>query len=202
VDNENKRKVNDADKGLPGLLDDDDKVIDSKLKEINGFVKEVAVLHDVGKKPGNAEILENGEFSQTKYDALLTIKSNYEDLAKKYPELSTDGKIDPNKINGLKTASGDSLAALTTLGVSDLKPDTLNAKLGGSKLSDITAPGTLKDLLEKVSNLEKENSKYKEIIQKTGIDPNDEGAAQKIEGLAKRPTRGELIDAVQKEKDK
>ena len=127
--------------------------------------KLTALLKELEQVHKNAEILDDGHFSQTKLDEILRNLKNFSEEAKN---------------------------TLAKLGVDNLK-EALEAKLGGSKLSDI--PTNLKDLIEKVKNLE-------DIIKKAGIDPSSPDAVQKIEELKNRPTKDDLSNAVKNAEDK
>ncbi|CAI2184039.1 4240_t:CDS:1, partial [Funneliformis geosporum] len=114
-------------------------------------------------------ILTNGRFEQSKLDGELSKSDEYEKLVKdNSPDLvNSDGdKIDQTKIDGLKTAGGDAANAITTLGVGDLKDDTLKAKLGNKKLSDIPDSKNLESLLKTNEDLEK-------LLKGVGIDPTN-----------------------------
>ncbi|CAJ0844982.1 9105_t:CDS:10 [Entrophospora sp. SA101] len=172
---QNKTKLNE---NLPGLLDKTAKVDDAKLEEIKNNVDKGEEYQKLVNEPTNAPIVDAGKIDQTKLTDELKKAANYEKLVENEnnKELVTDdGKeIDQGKIDGLKTASGDAAAAIPILGVDNLKPDTLNTKLGGSKLSDI--PTNLKDLLEK-------SKKMEDALNNAGINPNDPNMEKRLKEL-------------------
>lgn len=180
-DRENEQKLNDTATGLPGLLSTSSTpkgaVDDNELKKINDKLKEINEVHNVTDHPNNAKILDSDKFSQAKLDELIGKGNDYDDVVKKNPELVDNNKISQGKIDGLKDANKDAAAAITRLGVTDLKIPTLDAKLGdGTNLSHI--PTTLKDLLA-------ENKKLEDALNKVGIDPKGNDTEQQLEKLKK-----------------
>lgn len=161
---QNKTKINEK---LPGLLDQAARVDDNKLAEIKDKVDKGEEYQKLVNELANAPIVDIDKIDQTKLTDELKKTADYKKLATDNSDLVTDdGKISQEKINGLKTASGDAKDAMSILGVDNLKPETLNAKLGGVKLSDIPGSETLKSTLEK-------NKKLEEALSKVGINPND-----------------------------
>jgi len=190
-DRENEQKLNDTATGLPGLLSTSSTpkgaIDDNELKKINDKLKEINQVHDITSHPNNAKILDSDKFSQTKLDELVGKGNDYDDVVKNNPELVDNGKISQGKIDGLKDANKDAAAAITRLGVADLKVPTLDAKLGdATKLSDI--PTTLKDLLEK-------DKKIDGALNKVGIDPKGNDVEQQLENLKKDSRELEITKA-------
>jgi hypothetical protein len=180
---QNKTKLSEK---FPGLLDKTAKVDDKKLEEIKNNVDKGEEYQKLMTEPTNAPIVETetGKIGQTKLTDELKKAAGYESLVTNPTNndlVTEDGKeIDQKKIDGLRTASGNVAAAISILGVDDLKPDTLNAKLGGSKLSDIQT--NLKELLGKNKNLE-------DALRNAGINPDGTDLAREIAmlmGLQKR----------------
>ncbi|CAG8481822.1 860_t:CDS:2 [Cetraspora pellucida] len=179
--NQNKEKLNEA---FPNLISDKNAVDDKKVAEIKNNVAKGEEYQKLVEEAVNTPIVEADKIDQTKLTDELKKAANYEKLVADNKDLTTDdGKeMDQKKIDGLKTASGDATAAIPILGVDDLKPDTLNAILGGNKLSDIPKPETLKSILEK-------NKKLEDALNNIGINPNDADVGKKIailKGLEER----------------